>query len=253
MPIELNLDPASLTSTELKNGFAILSNLPLDKFNTVKRVLNLTIPDVLGPTTLSTFLRFCLNSGIDLSSAGVRRFKAAHPPLNPDLPIGPNTADVYYTALRFDTPNPLDCPWLDFAKGELASRVREFPGDADNPRIVQYNKSTTLPFGMRNNDETAWCSSFVNWCMMKADIKRTKSALARSWENWGDKLNVPRHGCVVVLKRGDPPKGHVGFFLEKDGSKIVLLGGNQGDAVSVREFDEGNLLSYRWPKDSDRL
>jgi uncharacterized protein (TIGR02594 family) len=261
----INVDPASLTSTELKNAFAILSNLPsLKEFNNVKEVLNLTIPDVLGPTTLSTFLRFCINSEFDLSSEGVRRFKANNPPLNPDLPILGETAKVYYKKLGFEEDAGDDCPWMEIAKAELAARVREFPGDADNPRIVEYHKTTTLPMPFKNDDETAWCSSFVNWCLMKADIKRTKNAMARSWENWGTKLTTPRYGCIVVfwrISRTDG-RGHVGFFIEERDDEIVVLGGNQGDAVTIESFPKNGrtrrgtpmgFLSYRGLKPEDRM
>lgn len=249
----INVDPAFLTSTELKNAFAILSNLPLERFNKVKRVLNLSIPDVLGPTTLTTFVRCCVNAELDLSSEGVRRFKSEHPPLNPDLPILEITAGVYYDVLNFDADMDGQNAWMEFAKAELTNRVREFPGDADNPRIVEYHKSTNLPFGIANDDETPWCSSFVNWCLMKADVRRTRNAMARSWLNWGEELQQPRYGCVAVLTRGNPPKGHVGFFLGNGSGRISLLGGNQGDAVTVRQFSEDALLSYRWPRAQDRL
>lgn len=251
----ISVDSASLVSAELKNAFAILSNLPsLDEFNNVKKVLNLAVPNELGFTTLSTFLRFCVASGLDLSNEGVRLFKANNPPLDPDKPILGNTAMVYYKAL-FDKDLDSGCPWMEFAKAELAASVREFSGSADNPRIVEYHRATTLAVSDSTNDETPWCSSFLNWCMMKAEIKRTKSALARSWLTWGDKLNTPKYGCVVVLWRDSPTSGsgHVGFFVKSQGDNIILLGGNQGDAVTQAPFPRSRLLSYRWPEVGDRL
>jgi uncharacterized protein (TIGR02594 family) len=249
----INVDSVFLNSTELKNAYAILTNLPsLETFNTVKNVLNLTIPNVLGPTTLAAFLRFCINSGFDLSSEGVRAFKEAQN-LNPNKPILEVTATTYYKELGFENDSS-DTPWLVIAEGELANRVREFPGDPDNPRIVQYHQSTTLKgSSLGEQDETPWCSSFVNWCMMKADIKRTKNAMARSWLNWGDKLSTPKYGCVVVLKRGVPPQGHVGFFLKEDATRIHLLNGNVSNSVTKTWLSKSDLLGYRWPKAEDFL
>jgi lysozyme family protein len=62
-------------------------------------------------------------------------------------------------------------------------------------------------------------------------------------------LATPRLGCLAVLWRGDPtgPEGHVGFFLGADASGVHLLGGNQGDRVSVEVFPRGRVLGYRWP------
>ena len=34
--------------------------------------------------------------------------------------------------------------------------TRETPGAGDNPRIVEYHKSTTLPAQYANEDETPW-------------------------------------------------------------------------------------------------
>jgi len=45
--------------------------------------------------------------------------------------------------------------------------VKEIPGSVDNPKIVEYAQSCTL---QAQDDETAWCSSFVNWCVLIAAI-----------------------------------------------------------------------------------
>jgi len=137
-------------------------------------------------------------------------------------------------------------PWLAIAEKEIG--VHEFPGPADNPRIVEYHSATS--YGARD-DEVAWCSSFVNWCMREAGISRTGSAAARSWLNWGNLLPEPRKGCVVILRRGDNNwQGHVGFCTSEGdpaGPYIYVLGGNQGDAVSVSPFPKTRVLGYRWP------
>lgn len=255
MAIVNNVDPSLLTSTELKNGFAILINLAEDKFNRVKEALNLDVPSVLGPTTLQAFVRLCTRAGLDLSSEGVRRFKAEHPPLNPDLPLGPKTAEVYYVVLGFEADVSEDTPWMPFAKGELAARVKEFPGDPDNPRIVEYQRTTSLGSADAANDETSWCSSFVNWCMMKADIRRTKNAMARSWLNWGREIQSPVPGCVVIFWRISPTSsnGHVGFYTGETDTHIILLGGNQSDSVSIAKHPKERVIGYRMPRDEDRL
>ena len=97
---------------------------------------------------------------------------------------------------------------------------------------------------------TGNCSSFVNWCFQQVGYEGTRSAAARSWLHWGTSLDHPHYGCVVVLARGkNPSLGHVGFFTDRrpDG-KILLLGGNQGNAVSIAAFEAARVLSYRWPR-----
>lgn len=129
----------------------------------------------------------------------------------------------------------------------MENHVQEIAGDADNPRIVEYHSTTTL---CATDDETPWCSAFVNWCMKQAEEARTKLANARSWLTWGSELKEPQVGCVVVLKRGSSPtSGHVGFYIETIGDHITVLGGNQGDRVKLSLFPKSQVLGYRWPKE----
>jgi uncharacterized protein (TIGR02594 family) len=153
-----------------------------------------------------------------------------------------------------DTPVPRanvvggDAPWYQVALEELAHGVVEESGNADNPRIIEYHSTTTLK---ATNDETAWCSSFVNWCMIQARFKGTDSAGARSWLDWkdGKKLPAPRLGCVVVYKRGTQPwQGHVGFYADESDGFVQTLGGNQGNRVSIQAYRKDRVLGYRWPK-----
>lgn len=140
--------------------------------------------------------------------------------------------------------------WLEIAYAEFYEHcVKEEPGPRNNMRIVEYHSTTTL---RATDDSVPWCSSFVNWCMRQAGYKGTNSAAARSWLLWGEKLILPRLGCLVVFKRGSG--GHVGFFLswskEKD---IVILGGNQRDCVCEATYSLDSLLGFRWPKEEDYI
>lgn len=133
--------------------------------------------------------------------------------------------------------------WLEAALLELGDAVREVPGDKDNPRIVEYHATTTL---RATDDETPWCSSFVNWCVIQAGLRGTNSAMARSWLKWGRECG-PTLGAVVVLSRGEPPAGHVGFFVGQRWGRVFVIGGNQGNAVSVARYPADRVLGYRWP------
>jgi len=39
--------------------------------------------------------------------------------------------------------------------------------------------------------------------------------------------------------------GHVGFYAGVEGSKVMLLGGNQGDSVSVSRYPKTQILGIR--------
>ena len=74
--------------------------------------------------------------------------------------------------------------------------------------------------------------------------------MAKSYLRWGQRLETPVRGCVAVLERPpDPASGHVGFFHSQAGGRVFLLGGNQGDKVSIASFPESMVIAYRWPAD----
>lgn len=134
--------------------------------------------------------------------------------------------------------------WLTIAEQELGQR--EIPGDEDNPRILEYAQTTSLE---AHDDETPWCSAFINWVMEQSGLLLTRSAAARSWLTWGIPLAGPEWGAVAILSRPpNPASGHVGLVEGIVGvDRVAILGGNQGNAVSVAVFSRSRVLAYRWP------
>lgn len=139
-------------------------------------------------------------------------------------------------------------PWLAVAVKEVG--VKEIDGLGSNPDIEKYHASTTMG---KKTDDVPWCASFVSFCMKNSDSDvvqqaNRRSARARDWLDWGGKLTSARHGCVVVLKRGNNPnKGHVGFYMKESGNdRVALLGGNQSNQVKVSTYKKTDILGFRW-------
>lgn len=131
---------------------------------------------------------------------------------------------------------------IDIALAELAAGVAEVPGPGNNPRILLYHSTTSLH---ATQDSVPWCSSFVNYCVTQAGMHGTNDASAQSWHNtdWGvDVTKAPQAGDIVVFSRtgggASPGSGHVGFWLDAGGGIIRVLGGNQGDRVSIDTYPE---------------
>lgn len=145
-------------------------------------------------------------------------------------------------------PELKEYPWMPIARSKLGKA--EIHGPDANPEIVKYLHSTTLGAPFNHSDETPWCSAFVNWCVEKAGYKGTGSAWARSWLKWGKEADWDNvlPGSIVVLERG-PSSGHVGFFVDADNSRVLLLGGNQGDKVSQAWFPMERILGIRVPNE----
>lgn len=134
--------------------------------------------------------------------------------------------------------------WLDHAWAELGQR--EIAGPASNARIADYIRRVGHP--KLADDATPWCAAFVGACLERAGIAGTGSLLARSYLSWGDETREPPLGAVTVLSRGvDPAFGHVGFLVGMTGDHVMLLGGNQSDAVTVEGFARSRLLGFRVP------
>jgi uncharacterized protein (TIGR02594 family) len=91
------------------------------------------------------------------------------------------------------------------AKGELGTA--EIEGSKHNPRVLEYLHTTGSWW---RDDETAWCSGFVNWTTVHSGIGGTNSARALSWTGYGQTLNNPAVGSIGVIDWGGG-KGHVGF------------------------------------------
>jgi uncharacterized protein (TIGR02594 family) len=130
--------------------------------------------------------------------------------------------------------------------------VKEVVGAADNPRIAEYLKTTNLGHPDNKNDETAWCSAFVSFCVESAGLKGTKSALARSWLQFGKKIDKPVRGCIAVFARPEAGsrQGHVGFYLGGSAPHITILAGNSGahsNAVTIAVHNKP-LLGFRLPE-----
>ena len=133
-------------------------------------------------------------------------------------------------------------PWMAIAQTELDNGVRE---TRSNPRIEEYFATTT--FGPHPDSEP-WCSAFVNFCVTQGGVEGTNSALALSWLDWGEEAGGFVPGCVVVLSRGTPGQGHVGFFVRQDADgSIQLLGGNQHDSVNISTFPSARVMGTRIP------
>ncbi|WP_452223653.1 C40 family peptidase [Lacinutrix chionoecetis] len=125
--------------------------------------------------------------------------------------------------------------------------VTEIPGPQHSARVLTY--ASEAGFSTIKDDETPWCSVFMNWVALKAGLETTNLANARSWLNVGIPVINPEPGDIVIFWREDPNsyKGHVGLFMgySQDNSRIYTLGGNQSNMVSQSAYSAAQLLGFR--------
>lgn len=133
--------------------------------------------------------------------------------------------------------------WVAIASEDMG--LAEIPGAATAPKIKQWLRQLGAWW---TDDETPWCGVACAAWFQAAGIAIPKHYYrARAWaDGWGTQLASPVLGSVVVLDREGG--GHVGLLVGvTDNGRLLILGGNQGNRVSVREFALDRNPRYFWP------
>ena len=164
----------------------------------------------------------------------------------PDGEWGPQTHQAFLTRI-FPLPNfaaTADLPWVRELKAVYGwHEVR------DNEKLKAWLKSDNKTLG--NPGVLPWCGDAVETAIRLAlPDEPLVGALganpywARNWVGFGKAAQG--YGSIGVFERG-PTSGHVGFLVGEDATCFHVLGGNQGDTVSVTRIEKGRLLAARWP------
>ena len=169
------------------------------------------------------------------------------------LKFGPDLEKEFINLLNFKAGEKrMETTPYQVAKNFIG--LKEIPGIVNNPLIVAMHQIDNPAI---EDESVPWCSSFVNFIFFCLGLIRTKSARARSWLQIGEEITLDDadHGFdVVILKRGKGNQpgpetinapGHVGFYVRHDDKNVWLLGGNQGDQVSIAQFPVTSILGIR--------
>jgi uncharacterized protein (TIGR02594 family) len=147
---------------------------------------------------------------------------------------------------------PMQYRWLESEPGPriLKEALRwygtnEFPGEANNPVIVEWAKEIGGWIGdWYEQDSVPWCGLFIGLCAKRADFPFGQKALsALEWAKWGNPSDDPMLGDVLVFKRNGG--GHVGLYVGEDKDCFHVLGGNQSDSVNITRISRDRLFAAR--------
>jgi uncharacterized protein (TIGR02594 family) len=135
---------------------------------------------------------------------------------------------------------------------DIAARhlgLRELAGERTHPLIAWWH-SLCFDGNFDVPDETSWCSSAINGWAWILDLPRSGSALARSWLKVGTPVGLQQAKVgydVVILSRDEagPWAGHVGLYAGGDSGQVLLLGGNQANAVNISPYPVGRVIGVR--------
>lgn len=126
--------------------------------------------------------------------------------------------------------------------------LKEAEGEINNPTIIDWFLKLQLPY---RSDSVNWCGVFIGNCMLENKmLPPSNPQIARSYLNVGEKIPLSKieAGDLVVFWRIAPEhwSGHVGLFINRKNDSLVnVLGGNQGDSVSIKTYEIRKLLGIR--------
>ena len=145
---------------------------------------------------------------------------------------------------------PLQYAWLTDEPGPriLIEALKTYgtaekPGPGNNPSIMQWARETGLA-RVYANDATAWCGLLMAYVALQAGWEPPLNPLwARNWLDFGKLQKSACLGDVLVFSRGKG--GHVALYVGEDAEAYHVLGGNQGDRVSIKRIAKKRLLGIR--------
>lgn len=119
--------------------------------------------------------------------------------------------------------------------------TKEVIGSLNNPVIMDWAQA--LKIKEYNMDSIPWCGLFIAYLALITNKTLPTSPLwALSWSKWGEGCE-PELGCVLTFKRNGG--GHVGLYVGEDLECYHVLGGNQGDSVSITRIKKSRLDAAR--------
>jgi uncharacterized protein (TIGR02594 family) len=141
----------------------------------------------------------------------------------------------------------LALPWL--LEAQRCIGITEATGPANNPLIIGWGARLRINYAA---DEIPWCGLFVAHCIgsqLPVEPLPINPLGARNWARVGVACAVPQPGAIMVFWRKSMASGlgHVAFYIGEDSSSYHVLGGNQGDKVSVIRMARNRFLAARWP------
>lgn len=145
-------------------------------------------------------------------------------------------------------PNPNEPAWLKLARQYLGTK--ETPGPSSTPSIMAWAKRLggKILGAAYTDDSVPWCGLFMAEVMTKAGFSPPAISLrASQWTLFGKGLTKGAPGAVLVFTRAGG--GHVGLYVSEDATAYHVLGGNQGDAVTITRVAKDRLApgGIRWP------
>lgn len=128
--------------------------------------------------------------------------------------------------------------------------VQEVVGRGSNRTIIgwrdELNQAGVQIVGY-SDDDIPWCGLFAAIVAHRAGKRVVAQPLwARNWAKFGAAVPEAGLGDVLVFERPGGG-GHVGFYVAEDATAYHVLGGNQGNRVSITRIAKNRAIARRRP------
>jgi uncharacterized protein (TIGR02594 family) len=156
----------------------------------------------------------------------------------------PAQATAIKRSERFANTEPLEP--IARSRSDAAEAAAQVPGAAGVLlEALRWQGRTAQQIGL---PAKLWCADFMNFVLRRAGGKGTHSRAARSFLDYGKKLDGPRVGAIAILYRKGPLNGHVGVVRGTDGlGNPILVSGNHGLTVRESVYSKSKVLAYVMP------
>lgn len=127
--------------------------------------------------------------------------------------------------------------------------THEAPGVNDNSDILAWARELGVA-DVYKHDSVPWCGLAMGLFMARSGFTPPKGYLmlrALEWETFGTPLSLTgaMFGDVLVFHRTGG--GHVGLYVGETTNTFAVLGGNEGDAVSIVAIVKERISAVRRP------
>lgn len=144
----------------------------------------------------------------------------------------------------------------DFLKSEKSPKIlveavkmigtKEIVGSKHNPEILRWAEVVGLD-NVYKSDEIPWCGLAMAYAAHMAGVDYPSQPLwALNWAKYGTEVSEPMLGDILTFKRDGG--GHVGMYVGEDKDCYHVLGGNQGNMMSVTRILKSRLHKARRTK-----
>lgn len=243
-----NADGLEAKAQAIADGFRNAKNMTSDWWSTTLaslRAADKTMGDIVnGQTTAAD----------RLTQANLAVIKSQNQRTN-GLKLDTKTADANAKAQEKLNKEKEKGAKLNAASLAVAAAQDVGVTEAANPnKIMGYQRAV----GYMSGRIDAWCASFVGAALEKSGFKSTRSASARSYDNYGVGINkngVIPSGAIATVARSGGSGRHV-FIVERDlgNGKVATIEGNAGrntDRVIRGVRDKSQLITVRIPITKD--